>query len=1120
MERRMEKRSRSGDSDESDRACFVGDERSEKRRSKMMKKEKSDSSEVKRIGGGRRGRGRPRKFDGGEVSRRSVETPEKGKSDGTRKLSGLTCHHCKNLTSENQLIFCLKCNKKCYCHDCIKRWYSERTSEEVKAACPFCMGNCNCRACLRQPLVVKPQSEKDANVKFKQLQYLLVKVLPVLRDIYSEQNRELEIETTIRGVPVTESDITRCKLDPSERIYCDLCSTSIANFFRSCPNPDCSCDICLVCCKELREGFHGQERDGDKSAGQGKHFKAYVPLHFSNWKLNSDGSIPCPPKECGGCGTSTLELRHLCTRNWVEQLIKNAEEVTQQFRPPAVDTAHECSSCITNSDSTRRRAAFRKNAHDNFLYSPNAVDLSEDDIAHFQSHWMRAEPVIVRNVLEKTSGLSWEPMVMWRACREMDPKVGYKEEAKSVKALDCWDWCEVEINIHKFFQGYLEGRMHLNGWPEMLKLKDWPPSSLFEERLPRHNAEFIAALPFFDYTDPKSGILNLATRLPEKSLKPDLGPKTYIAYGFPEELERGDSVTKLHCDISDAVNVLTHTAKVEISPHQCQMMKAVRKTYAEAKLRKQYRGLPTEASRLEIKSLKGVDEDKIILINPIENVEALNKCDQVVVRDQGLNDKAANEEQSNSSSRPSGSQEVDKIFVSKGDCTNIERPDPMEGSSGSYSCTTAMESGHDIEADAGLIPQKNVMLTNESIVDENHIDICMKAERLSPKHQIEDDPSVENGLIVQTLPSTQSCTAAIESVHDPKADAGLVLQKNVTLTNKAIADENHNGVCLKTDSLSPKQREEDPSVENGLMMPTLPSIADDNQNDICLKTDKLSPKYQKEDDPSVDNGLMMPTLLLTAPCDTKDNPSVENGLMVPTLPSTADENENDICLKTGKLSPNYEREDDPSVETGLMMPTLLLTAPCDTEDNPPQPAKSIQEQKLDTLMETDGNANETSKAEHGGAVWDIFRREDAPKLIEYLKRHQHEFRHINNQPVESVYHPIHDQTFFLSESQKKQLKEEFDIEPWTFEQHLGEAVFIPAGCPHQVRNRQSCIKVALDFVAPESVEECLRLTEEFRRLPKVHRSNEDKLELKKIVLQAASSAIREAKGLMKKSSTQ
>lgn len=42
---------------------------------------------------------------------------------------------------------------------------------------------------------------------------------------------------------------------------------------------------------------------------------------------------------------------------------------------------------------------------------------------------------------------------------------------------------------------------------------------------------------------------------------------------------------------------------------------------------------------------------------------------------------------------------------------------------------------------------------------------------------------------------------------------------------------------------------------------------------------------------------------------------------------------------------------------------------------------------------------------------------------------------------------------------------------------------------------QSCTKVALDFVSPENVGECIRLTQEFRLLPQFHRSKQDILEV-------------------------
>ncbi|KAL0332572.1 UNVERIFIED_CONTAM: Lysine-specific demethylase [Sesamum calycinum] len=141
-----------------------------------------------------------------------------------------------------------------------------------------------------------------------------------------------------------------------------------------------------------------------------------------------------------------------------------------------------------------------------------------------------------------------------------------------------------------------------------------------------------------------------------------------------------------------------------------------------------------------------------------------------------------------------------------------------------------------------------------------------------------------------------------------------------------------------------------------------------------------------------------------------------------------------------------------------------------------------------------------------GAVWDIFRRQDVPKLEEYLRGHYGELRHIDSRL--HLAHPIHDKAFYLTEEHKRNLIEEYGIEPWTFVQKLGDAVFVPAGCPYQIRNLKSCTSVAVNFVSPESVGECIRLSREYRSLPSSHRSKEDKLQVKKMAFHAMRRAVK------------
>ncbi|KAH7415677.1 hypothetical protein KP509_14G056600 [Ceratopteris richardii] len=723
-----------------------------------------------------------------------VNTSKKFKG---RNPDSKMCHQCQR-NDKGKVIYCYNCNTKRFCLPCIARWYPLMTYEEIEESCPVCRRNCNCKACLRMHMPKKSSPGEDVmdvsdSERISALGYMLSFIGPLVKQLNAEEQKEVGLEK--KRTEDNAVEIENVELNADERLYCDNCNTSIVDLYRSCPT--CKYDLCLVCCQELRQGEQpgGEKADSadaqsNKRNGRECFTTADNSLNAQErlmaWKVQNELDIPCPPKERGGCGSSLLSLRrtgHIVIEELVADIDKVMHDLHLNSSEPAgvgagIGLTGQCSECSAiqraglETHKYLRLAARRSGSHDNYIYCPSVLDIQDDGLHHpglhhFQKHWLHGEPVIVKDVFNRTKGLSWEPMVMWRAFRETT-KNKFADETKTVKAVDCLDWCEVEINIHQFFRGYEEGRSHRSGWPEMLKLKDWPPANFFHERLPRHGAEFISALPFHQYTHPSKGLMNLASKLPPEVSKPDLGPKTYIAYGHEQELGRGDSVTKLHCDLSDAVNVLTHSKEVKLAAWQLK----------------------------KVEGFKGNES---------------------------------------------------KDFK--------------------------------------------------------------KASRKSRK----------NGIL-------ESTTA--------------ILRDSCQGLNETRVAEN----AVEKQSL-------EPSSESGRT--------------------------------GADNG--------------------------------------------SRISGRLDMDNKQHIAAG------------------------------DEIRKDDVGESWNMRGPSGGALWDIFRREDVPKLESYLNRHWKEFRHLGDELLDTVINPIHDQTIFINEEHKRKLKEEEGIEPWTFEQYTGEAVFIPAGCPHQVRNKkESC----------------------------------------------------------------
>jgi lysine-specific demethylase 3 len=123
----------------------------------------------------------------------------------------------------------------------------------------------------------------------------------------------------------------------------------------------------------------------------------------------------------------------------------------------------------------------------------------------------------------------------------------------------------------------------------------------------------------------------------------------------------------------------------------------------------------------------------------------------------------------------------------------------------------------------------------------------------------------------------------------------------------------------------------------------------------------------------------------------------------------------------------------------------------------------------------------------GCAAWDLFRAEDSDDLRTFLRKR---FQGIAAQD------PIHSQQVYLDEALKKELYDMLGVKSYRVYQRPGDAIFIPAGCAHQVANLADCVKVAIDFVSPENVARCEQLTQEFREQNQGLKWKEDVLQLK------------------------
>ena len=484
----------------------------------------------------------------------------------------------------------------------------ERWCAFTEAGCPMCRGICSCRACLRAipgRALAAEQREgtsrayyedgEEATGEFKELE-------PAERKAFATHVADVLAQSCVPAIASCERaaaaaydnlkpGVTRQvnPLPSGERATCEACQTGIWGDYYCAPRK--GREICPLC---FAERVKEAGTDRSKSLALAK----YAPERLQDLdhfalafelvdKAAADGTEAAP---CVAHALPPLPLPEADLQRG-EQLaedpalcVKVAGVAPGEPGSPEVDP---------NSNVILVSIPEAARKHHTTLFAPslwqmrNGIDGSAEPtkrgkleaapqgaravertnpamLAAFHKRWELGEPMLIRRCAGR---MSWSPRALQRMAREKRHDQA-RAATSEITVIRCSDLCELsDMAISNFFRGYLKGGfVRNNGIVELLKLKDWPSEGTMHTFAPRHTADFYELCPVPEFTNTK-GPLNLASYFPASLSQPDLGPKCYIAYGCPDEApeegkheldDRGDSVTKMHYDMADAVNVLLH----------------------------------------------------------------------------------------------------------------------------------------------------------------------------------------------------------------------------------------------------------------------------------------------------------------------------------------------------------------------------------------------------------------------------------------------------------------------------------------------------------------------------------------------------------------------------------